>query len=93
MKTIVRTIEVEPTPIELGIAFGFYDDYSQAEFLAAALDEMSSGGKDYVASEKKALWLSARIPADGRTAQWLRALVGYIDAKSAPARGEGKDNA
>jgi ethanolamine utilization microcompartment shell protein EutL len=83
MKLITRTVEVTPTPIELGALFGASNDYDQADSLAAAVDEMSSGGKDFFASETQALYLAHRIPADSRTAQWLRALVGFIDGTAA----------
>ena len=79
--SITRTIEITPSPGELGKILGAYDDYSQADILAAAVEEMSSGGTDHFASEVQALFLARRIPTDSRTAQWLRALVGFIDGK------------
>ena len=85
MKVITRIMEITPTPREIGCLFGASDDYTQADILAAAIDEMSSGCRDYFVSERQAVYLAKRIPADSRTAQWLRALVWFIDGEVKPA--------
>jgi hypothetical protein len=78
-----RTVSlgVKAEPIEWGAMFGSCNDEEQAEILDAAVAEMSSAGGTFGA-EKQAVYLSKHIDRKGPTAQWLRALVAFIDGKS-----------
>ena len=80
--TLRRTVslDVKVTPLEWGAMFGSCNDEEQAEILDAAVAEMSSVDGAFGA-EKQAVYLSKYIIKNGPTAQWLRAVVAFIDGK------------